>query len=83
MIHINKNEYTFKHLRKTFVTHYARGKGKDGRERGLFLGVVSLRMRHSSPKVTKDHYFTEDQEQLRTDHMYDTPVVEFKKKEQK
>ena len=22
-------------------------------------------MRHSSPKVTKDHYFTEDQEQLR------------------
>ena len=44
---------------------------------------VSLRMRHSSPKVTKDHYFTEDQEKLRTDHMYDTPVVEFKKKEQK
>ena len=81
MIHINKNEYTFKHLRKTFVTHYARGKGKDGRERRLFL--VSLRMRHSSPKVTKDHYFTEDQEQLRTDNMYDTPVVEFKKKEQK
>ena len=70
-----------KHLQKTFVTHYARGKGKDGRERGLFL--VSLRMRYSSPKVTKDHYFTEDQEQLRTDHMYDTPVVEFKKKEQK
>ena len=72
-----KNEYTFKHLRKTFVTHYARGKDKDGRERGLVQ--ASLRMRHSSPKVTKDHYFTEDQEQLRTDHMYETNVVDSKK----
>ena len=52
-------------------------------EKEDFFWGVSLRMRHSSPKVTKDHYFTEDQEQLRTDHMYDTPVVEFKKKEQK
>ena len=76
-----KNEYTFKHLRKTFVTHYARGKNKDGTERGLVQ--ASLRMRHSSPKVTKDHYFTEDQEQLRVDHMYDTNVVDLKKKEQK
>ena len=78
-----KNEYTFKHLRKTFVTHYARGKNKDGTERGLVQ--ASLRMRHSSPKVTKDHYFTEDQEQLRVDHMYGTNVatVDFKKKEQK
>jgi|TARA_R100001143_G_C3351209_1_gene129622 hypothetical protein len=77
------NEYTLKHLRKTFVTHYARGKNKDGTERGLVQ--ASLRMRHSSPKVTKDHYFTEDQEQLRVDHMYDTNVatVDFKKKEQK
>ncbi len=72
-----KNEYTFKHLRKTFVTHYARGKNKDGTERGLVQ--ASLRMRHSSPKVTKDHYFTEDQEQLRTAHMYETNVVEIKK----
>ena len=76
-----KNEYTFKHLRKTFVTHYARGKDAEGKERGLV--VASLRMRHSSPKVTKDHYFTEDQEQLRTAHMYETNVVEIKKKEQK
>jgi hypothetical protein len=76
-----KNEYTFKHLRKTFVTHYARGKNKDGTERGLVQ--ASLRMRHSSPKVTKDHYFTEDQEQLRVDHMYETNVVDLKKKEQK
>ena len=76
-----KNEYTFKHLRKTFVTHYARGKNKDGTERGLVQ--ASLRMRHSSPKVTKDHYFTEDQEQLRTAHMYETNVVDLKKKEQK
>jgi len=52
-------------------------------EKENFFWWVPLRMRHSSPKVTKDHYFTEDQEQLRTDHMYDTPVVEFKKKEQK
>ena len=72
-----KNEYTFKHLRKTFVTHYARGKDAEGKERGLV--VASLRMRHSSPKVTKDHYFTEDQEQLRTAHMYETNVVEIKK----
>ena len=76
-----KNEYTFKHLRKTFVTHYARGKDGEGKERGLV--VASLRMRHSSPKVTKDHYFTEDQEQLRTAHMYETNVVDLKKKEQK
>ena len=76
-----KNEYTFKHLRKTFVTHYARGKDAQGKERGLV--VASLRMRHSSPKVTKDHYFTEDQEQLRTAHMYETNVVDIKKKEQK
>ncbi len=76
-----KNEYTFKHLRKTFVTHYARGKDAEGKERGLV--VASLRMRHSSPKVTKDHYFTEDQEQLRTAHMYETNVVDLKKKEQK
>ena len=76
-----KNEYTFKHLRKTFVTHYARGKDAEGKERGLV--VASLRMRHSSPKVTKDHYFTEDQEQLRTAHMYETNVVGIKKKEQK
>ena len=75
-----KNEYTFKHLRKTFVTHYARGKDAQGKERGLV--VASLRMRHSSPKVTKDHYFTEDQEQLRTAHMYETNVVDIKKKEQ-
>ena len=78
-----KNEYTFKHLRKSFVTHYARGKDEHGKERGLVQ--ASLRMRHSSPKVTKDHYFTEDQEQLRVKHMYDTNVaaVAFKKKEQK
>jgi len=76
-----KNKYTLKHLRKTFVTHYARGKDKDGRERGLVQ--ASLRMRHSSPKVTKDHYFTEDEEQLRTAHMYETNVVDLKKKDKK
>ena len=35
-----KNEYTFKHLRKTFVTHYARGKNKDGTERGIGSGFI-------------------------------------------
>ena len=79
-----KNEYTFKHLRKTFVTHYARGKNADGTQRGLVQ--ASLRMRHSSPKVTKDHYFTEEQELLKVDHMYSeltAPVIPIKKKEQK
>ena len=79
-----KNEYTFKHLRKTFVTHYARGKNTDGTQRGLVQ--ASLRMRHSSPKVTKDHYFTEEQELLKVDHMYSeltAPVIPIKKKEQK
>ncbi len=38
-------------------------------------------MRHSSTKVTKEHYFTEDQEALKKDHMYSSNVVKIKKKE--
>jgi hypothetical protein len=79
-----KNDFNFKHLRKTFVTHYARGKNKDGKRRGLVQ--ASLRMRHSSPKVTQDHYFTEEADVLRVDHMYQdgaAPVIPFNKKEQK
>ena len=55
------NEYTFKHLRKTFVTHYGRAKG---------LEAARLRMRHSSSEVTKNHYFNEDAAALDVDHMY-------------
>ena len=56
-----KNLYSFKHLRKTFVTHY-------GREEGL--EAASHRMRHSSLKVTQDHYFNPDKDKLRKKHMY-------------
>ena len=56
-----KCKYTFKHLRKTFVTHYGRVKG---------LEAASLRMKHSSPVVTKEHYFTENKAALDIDHMY-------------
>ena len=56
-----KCKYTLKHLRKTFVTHYGREKG---------LEAASLRMRHSSPVVTKEHYFTENKAALDVDHMY-------------
>ncbi len=76
-----KNIYTFKHLRKTFCTFYARGKNEDGSKRGL--EQASLRMRHSSPKVTKDHYFTEDQQELRAANIFDNNVIDLKKKEQK
>ena len=76
-----KNIYTLKHLRKTFCVFYARGKNKDGSKRGL--EQASLRMRHSSPKVTKDHYFTEDQQELRAANIYDDNVIDLKKKEQK
>jgi len=69
-----KNNYSFKHLRKTFVTHF-------GREYGL--EAASERMRHSSPKVTRDHYFNYEQEKLRVKHVYNTGdnVLPLKKKE--
>ena len=60
-----KNNYKFKHLRKTFVTHF-------GREHGL--EAASERMRHSSTQVTKDHYFNADKKKLRVKHMYSTGV---------
>ena len=56
-----KNLFTLKHLRKTFVTHY-------GREEGL--EAASERMRHSSLKVTQDHYYNADKRKLKKDHMY-------------
>jgi len=52
-----KNLLSLKHLRKTFVTYYGREKG---------LEAASLRMRHSSLIVTKEHYFNEDTVALKT-----------------
>ena len=60
-----KNIFTLKHLRKTFVTHF-------GREEGL--EAASLRMRHSSLKVTQDHYFNADKDKLRKKHMYSKSI---------
>ena len=67
-----KNNYCFKHLRKTFVTHF-------GREHGV--EAASERMRHSSPQVTRDHYFNYETEKLRVKHVYNTGnnVVPLKK----
>ena len=48
---------TLKHLRKTFVTTYGRKYG---------LEKASQRMRHSSPVVTKEHYYNEDTKALKT-----------------
>ena len=71
-----KNLLTLKHLRKTFVTHYGREHGEE---------AASHRVRHSSIKVTRDHYFNPKQESLKVKHMYNADsadVIDFKKKEQ-
>ena len=60
-----KNTFTLKHLRKSFVTHF-------GREDGL--EAASFRMRHSSLKVTQDHYFNADKDKLRKKHMYSKSI---------
>ena len=52
-------------MRKSFVTHF-------GREEGL--EAASLRMRHSSLKVTQDHYFNADKDKLRKKHMYSKSI---------
>ena len=52
-----KNLLSFKHLRKTYVTIYGRKMG---------LEAASIRMRHSSLIVTKEHYFNEDAAALKT-----------------
>ena len=67
------NHLTLKHLRKTFVTYYGRDKG---------LEAASIRMRHSSMEITKNHYYTEDKEELKTKtSIYKTNqnVVNFKR----
>ena len=72
-----KNLFTLKHLRKTFVTHYCREHGEE---------AASLRVRHSSIKVTRDHYFSPKQASLKVKHMYkadSADVIDFKKKDEK
>jgi integrase len=67
------NHLTLKHLRKTFVTYYGRDKG---------LEAASFRMRHSSMEVTKNHYYNEKQEDLKTKHSIYKPaanVIDLKK----
>ena len=67
------NHLTLKHLRKTFVTYYGRDKG---------LEAASIRMRHSSMEITKNHYYTEDKEDLKTKHSIYKPaanVIDLKK----
>ena len=60
-IHIIKNNYTFKHLRKSFATYYSVEHGVE---------ATQERMRHSSLKVTQDHYINQDPGKIRTRHMY-------------
>ena len=72
-----KNLFTLKHTRKTFVTHYGREHGEE---------AASHRVRHSSIKVTRDHYFSPEQESLKVKHMYkadSADVIDFKKKDKK
>jgi integrase len=66
------NILTMKHIRKTFVTWYGREHGEE---------AASHRMRHSTLKVTRDHYFNADKERLKVKHMYSTGdnVVQLKK----
>jgi|TARA_R100001594_G_scaffold16849_1_gene34648 hypothetical protein len=63
---------TMKHLRKTFVTYFGREHGEE---------AASQRMRHSTLKVTRDHYFNADNKKLKVKHMYSTGdnVVQLKK----
>ena len=60
-IHKYKNNYTFKHLRKSFATYYSVEHGVE---------ATQERMRHSSLKVTQDHYINQDPGKIRTRHMY-------------
>ena len=66
------NILTMKHIRKTFVTWYGREHGEE---------AASHRMRHSTLKVTRDHYFNADKKKLKVKHMYSTGdnVVQLKK----
>jgi integrase len=60
-IHKYKNNYTLKHLRKSFATYYSIEHGVE---------ATQERMRHSSLKVTQDHYINQEPGKIRTRHMY-------------
>ena len=63
--------FSFKHLRKTFGTHYGRKYG---------LQEQSERMRHSSTKVTKEHYYNQSKDKFKGRSAYDvgTNVIQLK-----
>ena len=60
-----KLNYSFKHFRKSFVSYFGNKFG---------LQAASERMRHSSVKVTKDHYFTQEDKKFKHANIYDEPV---------
>jgi integrase len=66
------NHFNIKHLRKTFVTHFGNTHG---------LQAASERMRHSSVKVTKDHYYSQDKEKFKVKNVYeiDNNIIQFNK----
>ncbi len=60
-----------KHLRKTYVTVFGNTYG---------VQAASERMRHSSVKVTTDHYFTADAKKYKVKSLYGAEnVVQLKK----
>lgn len=63
--------FTMKHCRKTFATHYGKKYG---------LQETSERMRHSSTKITKEHYYNQSKDKFRGRSAYDVGenVVKFK-----
>ena len=67
-----KNHFNLKHLRKTYVTAYGNTYG---------LQAASERMRHSSVKVTKDHYWSADAKKYKVKNLYNNEpnVVQLKK----
>ena len=60
-----KLNYTFKSFRKSFVSYFGNKYG---------LQAASERMRHSSVKVTKDHYFTQEDKKFKHANIYDEPT---------
>ena len=60
-IHKYRNNYTLKHLRKSFATYFSVEHGVE---------ATQERMRHSSLKVTQDHYINQEPGKIRTRHMY-------------
>ena len=57
-----KLNYTLKSFRKSFVSYFGNKFG---------LQAASERMRHSSVKVTKEHYFTQEDKKFKYANIYD------------